>query len=79
MGSLGSALANAVVESFFATIRRERPDERFTTRAHAHRAIAEWIEVFYNIRRRHSFLGYVSPPVEFESRELSRSKKSGVR
>ncbi len=58
MDSLGSALDNAVVESFFATIKRERLDERFTTRAHAHRAIAEWIEVFYNLRRRHSFLGY---------------------
>ena len=78
MGAHGSALDNAVVESFFATIKRERLDERFTTRAHAHRAIAEWIEVFYNPRRRHSFLGYLSP-VEFESREVPRSRKSGVR
>ena len=77
MDSLGSALANAVVESFFATIKRER-DERFTTRAHAHRAIAEWIEVFYNLRRCHSFLGYLH---QWSSRagKLSRSKKSGVR
>lgn len=78
MGAHGSALDNAVVESFFATIKRERLDERFPTRAHAHRAIAEWIEVFYNLRRRHSFLGYLSP-VEFESRDVPRSKNSGVR
>ena len=79
MGGAGSAYDNAVVESFFATIKRERlRDERFLTRAHAHSAIAEWIEVFYNRQRRHSTLGYLSP-VEFERAERASRKKRSVR
>lgn len=79
MGAIGSAYDNAVVESFFATIKRERlGDERFLTRAHARSVIAEWIEVFYNCRRRHSRLGYLSP-VEFEHAETASKKKERVR
>jgi transposase InsO family protein len=76
MGANGSAYDNAVVESFFATIKRERlGEERFLTRVHAHRAIGEWIEVFYNRRRRHSSLGYLSP-LEFErSRRITRTNQ----
>lgn len=65
MGGRRSAYDNAMVESFFATIKREGLRGRFLTRAHAHTTIAEWIETFYNPRRRHSALGYVSP-IEFE-------------
>jgi putative transposase len=79
MGAIGSAYDNAVVESFFATLKRERlQDERFLTRAHARAAIAEWIEVFYNCRRRHSRLGYLSP-VEFEAVGPTAVRKDGVR
>jgi putative transposase len=79
MGTIGSAYDNAVVESFFATIKRERlDDERFLTRAHARSVIAEWIEVFYNCRRRHSKLGYLSP-VEFEAVGSIGVRKDGVR
>lgn len=79
MGGVGSAYDNAVVESFFATIKRERlDDERFLTRAQARTTIAEWIEVFYNCRRRHSKLGYLSP-VEFEALGSGRVRKDGVR
>ena len=79
MGANGSAYDNAVVESFFATIKRERlRDERFLTRAHARTAIAEWIEVFYNCRRRHSTLGYLSP-VEFERTHATREHRRRVR
>jgi putative transposase len=79
MGGTGSAYDNAVVESFFATIKRERlHDERFLTRAHARSAIAEWIEAFYNCRRRHSTLGYLSP-VEFERAEAISEQKERVR
>ncbi len=79
MGATGTAYDNAVVESFFATLKRERlSDERFLTRAHAHRAIAEWIEVFYNRQRRHSSLGYLSP-LEFERARATIRQKKRVR
>lgn len=57
---------NAVAESFFATIKGEMIDhEDYETRAEAITAIDDYIECFYNTRRRHSAIGYVSP-VEFE-------------
>jgi transposase InsO family protein len=59
---------NAVAESFFSTLKTELVhDVIFMTRASAKTTIAEWIEVFYNRRRRHSTIGYVSP-VEYERR-----------
>jgi putative transposase len=57
---------NAVAESFFATLKTECVyTRRFATRADARETIFEFIEGFYNRRRRHSTIGYVSP-VEFE-------------
>ena len=68
MGSVGTAYDNAVAESLFATIKRELVHRhRFATRAAARSAIFEFIEVFYNRRRRHSTIGMVSP-AEFERR-----------
>jgi transposase InsO family protein len=53
---------NAVAEAFFATLEHELLAEAdFATRAEAHRAVAEFIELWYNCERRHSALGYVSP------------------
>jgi transposase InsO family protein len=53
---------NAVAESFFATIKTELLDQRaWPTRARVHQAIFEWIEGWYNTRRRHSTLDYQSP------------------
>jgi len=53
---------NAVAESFFATLKIELlRDTAWPTRAHARHAIIEYIELFYNARRRHSALGYLSP------------------
>jgi putative transposase len=79
MGAIGSAYDNAVVESFFATLKRERlHGERFLTRAQARTAIAEWIEVFYNCRRRHSTLGYLTP-VDFEAVRSIDARKDRVR
>jgi putative transposase len=70
---------NAVAESFFATLKTELVyTRRFATRAEAREAIFDFIEVFYNRRRRHSTLGYVSP-VEFEMkfvRERDTEKKA---
>jgi putative transposase len=66
MGSVGDAYDNAMAESFFATLECELLDRRrFKTQAEARIATFEFIEGFYNPRRRHSSLGYQSP-VEFE-------------
>lgn len=66
MGAVGTAYDNAVVESFFSTLKRELVHRsRFATRAEAKAAIFEFVEVFYNRQRRHSTIGMVSP-AEFE-------------
>jgi putative transposase len=60
---------NAPRESFFASLKKELiHDADFLTRAEAQAAIFEYIEVFYNSKRRHSSLGYVSP-AEYEQSE----------
>jgi putative transposase len=67
MSRKGNCWDNAVVESFFATLKKEViHDRRYTTRAEARQDVFEWIEVFYNRQRRHSTLGYRSP-AEFEA------------
>ena len=59
---------NAVVESFFASLKSEvKPDRLWSTRNEAKTAIFEYIEAWYNPKRRHSTLGYQSP-MEFEER-----------
>jgi len=60
---------NAPMESFFASLKKELVHGAdFATRARARAAIVEYIEVFYNTKRRHSSLGYVSP-AEYERTE----------
>jgi len=60
---------NAPMESFFASLKKELVHGAdFATRAEARAAVVEYIEVFYNTRRRHSSLGYVSP-AEYEQTE----------
>ncbi len=62
MGSVGGAYDNAMAESFFATLERELLSRRrFRSQAEAKMAVFEWIEGWYNPRRRHSALGYRSP------------------
>ena len=62
MGRLGSALDNAVAESFFATLQKELLHRRhYRTRAEARRDVAAWIDGWYNPRRRHSSLDMTSP------------------
>lgn len=59
---------NAVAESFFATLRAELVDhERYATREAATKSIGDYIDNFYNVQRRHSYLGYLNP-IEFELR-----------
>jgi putative transposase len=68
MGSVGDAYDNAMCESFFATLECELLDRRrFKNRDEARTAIFEFIEGFYNRRRRHSSIGYLSP-VDYEQR-----------
>ena len=68
MGSVGDAYDNAMCESFFATLECELLDRcRFKTQAEARRAVFEFIEGFYNPRRRHSSIGYLSP-IDYERR-----------
>jgi len=66
MGSVGDAYDNAMCESFFATLECELLDQqRFRTQAEAKMAVFDFIEGFYNPRRRHSSIGQRSP-VNFE-------------
>jgi putative transposase len=59
---VGDCWDNAVVESLWASLKNELVHQRrFATRQEAKDAIFEWIVVWYNRRRRHSSLGYVSP------------------
>jgi putative transposase len=63
---------NAVAESFFGTLKEELVHRQtFRTRAAARAAIFEFIEVFYNQRRLHSSLGYLTP-AEFEEQRRSQ-------
>jgi putative transposase len=62
MSRPGNCYDNACVESFFGTLKSELVErEHYRTRAQARGSIFEWIECWYNRRRRHSSLGYESP------------------
>ena len=62
MSEKGECWDNAVQESFFATLKTEMGlSEAQWGRAQTRTEVFEWIEVFYNRRRRHSSLGYRSP------------------
>jgi transposase InsO family protein len=62
MSRRGNCWDNAPVESFFGTLKTELVHhQRFVTRAQAKAALFQYIEGFYNRRRRHSALGYRSP------------------
>jgi transposase InsO family protein len=64
MSRRGNCLDNAAMESWFKTLKAELGDQ-FASFADAKAELFDYIEVFYNQRRRHSVLGYVSP-AEFE-------------
>ena len=71
MSNKGDPYDNAMMESFFSTLRAELTDlERFATRQAARTAVFEFIEVFYNRQRLHSSLGYRSP-LAYEADYLS--------
>ena len=71
MSRKGNCYDNAVVESFFSTLKNELVHERdYHTREEAQAEVFEFIEVFYNRQRLHQTLGYVSP-VQFEAARVS--------
>ena len=71
MGSVGDAYDNALCESFFATLECELLDRhRFATPSTARLELFDYIEGWYNPRRRHSALDYLSP-VAYEERQLT--------
>jgi transposase InsO family protein len=68
MSSTGNCYDNAVAESFFGLLKRERVNRtRYRTRDEARADIFDYIEVFYNRKRRHGYLGNISP-VDYEKR-----------
>ena len=70
MSARGSCYDNAVVESFFASLKRERTRRtKYKTREDAKADIFDYIERFYNRERRHGYLGHTSP-VNYEDRTL---------
>ncbi len=70
MGSKGDCYDNAVAESFFATLKKELVNRRsWPTRRELISEVFEYIEAFYNRRRRHSRLGMLSP-ADFENTTL---------
>lgn len=73
MGRKGNCWDNAVVESFFSSLKMELVHIRsFRTREEAKLALFEYMEVFYNRRRRHSSLGYLSPAEYERTAEVQR-------
>lgn len=70
MSGKGNCYDNAVMESFFKTLKIEEVYwQRYLTRDEARKSIFEYIECYYNTKRMHSFLGYMSPQ-EFEDARI---------
>jgi len=77
MGTVGDAYDNAMAESFFASLECELIDRRsWQTKTEARLALFTYIEAWYNPRRRHSALGYLSP-VNYESKYMGTSQPRG--
>jgi len=76
MSRKGNCWDNAVAESFFATLKGELAnDADWGTRNEARREIFEFVELYYNAKRRHSTLGYISP-LAFEQRHQQEDAAS---
>ena len=78
MSRKGNCWDNAVVESFFATLKKELVHgENWRTREEARSALFEYIEVWYNRERRHSSLGYLSP-AEYEEKNFRNNSRNAA-
>jgi putative transposase len=70
VGRTGICYDNAVAESFFATLKKELIHiHPWPTLAHLRVAVFEYIESYYNRRRRHSTIGY-DTPIEYEQKHM---------
>ena len=70
MSRAGNVWDNSAMESFFSSLKTERTNRKvYRTRDEARADVFDYIERFYNLRRRHSKLGYISP-MEFEARAM---------
>jgi len=77
MGSVGDAYDNAMAESFFASLECELLDRRsFQSHSEARIALFTWIEGWYNPRRRHSALAYLSPINYERSQAVSNEEQA---
>jgi putative transposase len=73
MGSIGDCFDNSLAESFFGTLQLELLDRHhWTTKEELATAVFEYVEAFYNPRRRHSSIGNLSP-AEFETRHMAEA------
>lgn len=72
MSRMGSALDNAISESFVSTLTSEIGVSRYLSRQAARASLFEFIELFYKRVRRHSSLGYLSPS-EYEQAILEEA------
>jgi putative transposase len=78
MSSTRNCYDNAITETFFATLKKELVYlTKFETREKARGEIFRYIEIFYNRKRQHSALGYLSP-YEFEMKNLNENKKEEI-
>jgi transposase InsO family protein len=76
MGKTGVCWDNAQAESFWSTFKTEYYDRHvFATVAQARRGSYVWIDSFYNARRRHSKIGYISP-LQYEQRLIEQAKQA---
>ena len=66
MSRSGNVWDNSAMESFFSSLKTERVHRLYATRDEAKADVFDYVERFYNLRRRHSTIGYLSP-VEFEN------------
>ena len=74
MSRIGNCWDNAVVESFFGSLKQDRVQWRnYQTRYEAQQDILQYISMFYNSQRLHSYLGYMSPN-DFEQQLLQMNK-----
>lgn len=71
MSGKGNCYDNAVMESFFHSLKTELIYQtKYETREKAKEEIFKYVEIFYNRKRKHSYLGYLSPN-EFEKKNVS--------
>ena len=77
MSRKGNCWDNAPVESFFGTLKTECAErKRYESHAQARSSLFEYIETFYNRKRRHSSLGYLSPVAYEQQRKQQEEEKN---